>query len=162
MKSKTRFDYIMAGKIICIFFFLIYAATGSHVVVQVFDESQEEFFRRVKDTLVYDLGHPDTVGGRKLYCYFNSALSPEDSFSVIGAHYYNEAEYAVIVHDKYTKGHSSFSSGNISSWRDRRWDEVGRHVLESCDTLHTQIPELSLPDGCTILKLLNIWVQAVI
>lgn len=104
--------------------------------------ADKDLYKKIHDTLVYNLDHPDTLGVRKLYFYFNSGFSSVDSFSVIGAMYYGEdADYAVIVHDKFSKGHASFSPEKIKAWKEETCDEVVWNILARCDTLHTVLPE---------------------
>lgn len=133
----------MFGKFVLIVFLLLPLTRISSGYAQIIDSADKDFFNRVRDSLVYDLGHPDTLGGRRINCYFNTVLSETDSFSVIAANYYNrygkDADYALIVHNKYSKGHSSFSFEKIKGWKDRHVDEVTLDVLKKCDTLHTRI-----------------------
>lgn len=93
-------------------------------------------YRKVHDTLVYLLNSPDTLSAKKLFFHYNADINGRDSFTVAGAEYYGDnAVYAIIVHEKQSKGHSSFEPETIEKWRILRTDEWVDKQLEGCDTL---------------------------
>lgn len=114
------------------------------------------------DTIVNYLRHP--LESRKLYFHHNANITVRDSFSVIGVQSYSSVgddrrvtEYAIINHDKNSKGHKSFTEEYIREWRDRSMDSVVENILSRVDSVCKD----SHIDSVLMDKLKGFWVPLI-